>query len=344
MDAGAASSPLAARVLRALRPHPHRGDVVAAGALPLVVAVLLLEVRFDGHWARGVLLLVALVPGAVVFGMGLAAELEEPEDGPRAYQSVLLLGGLALVLVSLLRLAQVLGVDSPVSAAGTVFWVFGSFAALAALPAWWLRSSLSLLLQLIAIAIAVLAFADWAFDAGPTARRWVLLVLVLVFLLGHLVQRERRRAHAVQFANAAGLAVVAIGAPTASIAALAVVLGAADGFFALQAASAWWELVLLAAGFGLIAYAGVDGERGPGYLGVVILLEFVVGASPYDSMLWWPLILLAMAATMLAVGLRPRRELPPEPEMPPADPPRGIASERPRPSVVPPADDDQGLR
>jgi len=334
MDAGAASSPLAARMLRALRPHPHRGDIVAAGALPLVVAVLLVQVRFDGHWARGVLLLVALVPAAVVFGMGLAAEVEEPEDGPRAYQSVLLLGGLALALATLLRLAQVLGVDSPLKAAGTLVWVSGAVAALAAVPAWWLRSSLSLLVQLVAIAIAVLAFVHRAFDAGTTAQRWMLFGLMLAFLLGHLVQRERRREHAVQFANAAGLAVLAIGVSGIGIAFL--VRGGGLG--------AGWELLLAAAGLGLVAYAGVDGERGPGYLGVVILLVFVVLAGRGASLLWWPLLLLAMAATMLAVGLRPRRELPPEPEMPPADPPRGIGSERPRPAVVPPAQDDQGLR
>jgi hypothetical protein len=312
--------------LRAVRPHPHRGDIVAAGALPLVVAFLLVQVRFDGDWASGVLLLLALVPGAFVFGMGLASELEE--DQPRAYQSVLLLGGLALLLVTLLRLAEVLGSDAPLDAAGARTWVFVVFAALAAVPAWWLRSALSLLVQLLATIVAVTSLASWVADAGTTAQRWILFLLALIFLLGHLAQRERRRAHAVQFANAAGVAMLALGVSGGGLP----FIGGGDGL------GGGWELMILAAAFGLVAYAGVDGERGPGYLGVLLLLEFGALAGREASLLWWPLILLAMAATMLAVGLRPRRDLPPEPEMPagPSHPP----PRPPRPHVVGPPGDE----
>ena len=37
-----------------LRPLPHRGDVVAAGAVALAALVALLQVRFDDTWGKGV--------------------------------------------------------------------------------------------------------------------------------------------------------------------------------------------------------------------------------------------------------------------------------------------------
>ena len=37
-----------------LRPLPHRGDVVAAGAVALAALVALLQVRFDDAWGKGV--------------------------------------------------------------------------------------------------------------------------------------------------------------------------------------------------------------------------------------------------------------------------------------------------
>ncbi len=76
--------------------------------------------------------------------------------------------------------------------------------------------------------------------------------------------------------------------------------------------------MLLAAGLGLVAYAGVDREAGPGYLGAAILLLFtlLVGMpGEGGASLWfWPLVLLAIGGAMIAAGLRPRRELPPEPD------------------------------
>ena len=37
-----------------LRPLPHRGDVVAAGAVALAALVALLQVRFDDAWGKGI--------------------------------------------------------------------------------------------------------------------------------------------------------------------------------------------------------------------------------------------------------------------------------------------------
>jgi hypothetical protein len=67
----------------------------------------------------------------------------------------------------------------------------------------------------------------------------------------------------------------------------------------------------------VIAYAGADGEPGPAYFGVVLLAEFalLIGTSPSSrgSLVGWPLFLLVIGLGGLAIGMRPRRELPPPP-------------------------------
>jgi hypothetical protein len=76
-----------------------------------------------------------------------------------------------------------------------------------------------------------------------------------------------------------------------------------------------WELVVLAAGCGLIAYGAVDRAPGPAYLGVANLAAFAVavGQSAEQTLLYWPLIVLALGLGAMGAGLRPRRPLPPEP-------------------------------
>ena len=40
------------RGLAYIRPHRHRGDLIAAGAVPFTVAILMLNVRMDGRWGE----------------------------------------------------------------------------------------------------------------------------------------------------------------------------------------------------------------------------------------------------------------------------------------------------
>jgi peptidoglycan/LPS O-acetylase OafA/YrhL len=110
----------------------------------------------------------------------------------------------------------------------------------------------------------------------------------------------------VQLVNAAGLAALGI---AATYAAELVLLGRA-------ADPAWgWELLLLAAGCGLIAYASVDRERGPAVLGVLTLAAFVALAATGDATpAGWPLALAVPTVVMLAIGLRPTTPAPPPPD------------------------------
>jgi hypothetical protein len=296
----------------ALTPHPHRGDLIAAGAVPLTVGVVLVNTRLDAQWGTGIFLVLTALACGLVLGMGVLAPLED--ERPRAYQQVLLLAGLVLLLIALMRLAQVLGVDDPLSSSGSASWIFGTLALVAA----WLvearRSAVCMLVSALAALVTTLSLIDWVFDPeGPTTGRWVLLMLAVAFTLAALGQRAARPREAVYLIDAAGVAILLLGLTFvgALITALTF-LGAPGG-----APGGGWKLILVAAGFGLVAYAAVDREPGPAYIGALILLLFVglVGIPGEDgaSLWFWPLAMLLVGGAAIAAGLRPRRPLPPEP-------------------------------
>lgn len=309
-----------APVVAALTPHPHRGDLIAAGAVPLALGVLLVNARFDAAWANGILLVLTALACALVLGMGLLSPLEG--ERPRSYQQVLLLAGLLLGFVALLRFAQVLGADDPLGAAGSRVWVFTVVAVGAGWIARMRRSAICALVAALAGLAAVLAFVDWAFDPeGPGTTRWVLLALAIGFTLAALARRDRARRESVYLIDAAGVAILLLGLTF---------VGALFGILTLlgvpgEAPGGGWKLVLLGGGLGLVAYAGVDREPGPAYLGTAILLLFVglVGIPGADgaSLWFWPLVLLLLGAVAVAAGLRPRQPLPPEPAPPGRDGP-----------------------
>ncbi|HEX4805147.1 MAG TPA: hypothetical protein VFU94_04535, partial [Conexibacter sp.] len=311
---------LAGRGIAALTPHPHRGDLVAAGALPLALGVVLVNVRFAGQWGNGILLVLTALACALVLGMGMLA----PSEGerPRAYQQVLLLSGLLLGFVALLRLAHLLGAGSPLTAAGSRLWIFLVVTLGAAWVAHARRSAICALVAALAGIVAAVSFVTWAFaPSGPATYRWVLLALAVALVLGALARREAQRRQSVYLVEAAGVAILALGVTFLGAAVVAFTPLPAAGLHFLGIPTGvpggGWKLVLLAAGLGLVAYAGVDGEPGPAYLGALILGVFVALAGipgVAGASLWfWPLVLVLLGGAAIAAGLRPRRELPPEP-------------------------------
>lgn len=302
-----------------VRPHPHRGDLIAAGALPLTVALLLVNVRFDGRWGTGVTLVVTALGCALVLAMGVLAPLEG--ERPRPYQLVLQLSGLALLLVALMRLAQAFGVERPLDADGSAFWILAVLTGAAAWLARERRSAIGALVAGVAGSLALVAFVEWVFSPeGPGTARWILLLAALIAIAGALVLRDRRRRESVYLIDAAGVAVLMIGVTFV----LDLVVGAQLGPFGrlveTPSPGAGWKLLLVAAGCGLIAYGGVDREPGPAWIGALVLLLFVAlvgrpGAGG-PNLWFWPLALLLLGAALIAIGLRPRRPLPPEPTPP----------------------------
>ena len=305
-----------------LRPPPHRGPLIAAGAVVLAVGIVLEELRLRAELPVGVHLAICAVAAAVILGIGLQA----PTEGgrPPAYQSVLLVTGLLLLYLALLRLADVLGAEFWTGGdtivwgnlpPGTMTWTSLLLAAAAGWAALSRRSAVCLLIAALAAGFALLAALAWIFGAdsqGP--YRFLLLVLAIGLVLGSLVLRGSEPRHAEQLINAAGVAILVI--PLVALAAGALQLLSLFGGTPDRLLPDFWELVVLAAGCGLVAYGAVDRAPGAAYLGVANLAAFivVVAISPDQTLLWWPLLLILLGLGALFAGLRPRSPLPPEPD------------------------------
>jgi hypothetical protein len=289
-----------------LRPLPHRGDVVAAGAVALAALVLLLQLRFNGLWSEGVHLAYAAAAVGFVGALALRAPREGPE--PRPYESALLASTLALAVPALTRLAQALGSDG-LNSSGTVAWVGGVLAVLGFGLAAARASALCVLLGAVALGVGLLGAVQWLFEPRtPQAMRWVLLALASGFALATVAQRDRRPRHAVALADAGGLAALAL--------AVSLVIGGIlnFGFAPMRGAGTGWELFLYACGFGLCAYSAVDRASGPGWIGAAVLAVTTVAAAGSEpTLLGWPLVLAVAAGALLVIGLRPSRPLPPAP-------------------------------
>jgi hypothetical protein len=288
-----------------LRPLPHRGDVVAAGAVALAALVALLQLRFDHVWGDGVHLVYAAGATAFVAALALQSPREGPE--PRAYQSALSATTFALAIPTLGRLAQVLGSDG-LDSSGTVAWVGGLLAALGLGLAVARGSAVCLLLGALSVVIALICLVDWAFSpSGATAFRWLLATLTALFALATVALRDSAPVRAVAVADAGGVAALALGL-TFAIDQIVAVDASGPG------AGAGWELFLYAAGFGLCAYSAVDRAPGPGWIGAAVLVvTTLVAAGGKATLIGWPLVLGAGAGALLVVGLRPSRPLPPAP-------------------------------
>jgi hypothetical protein len=303
-------------VLALLTPKPFRGDVIAAGVVVLVTLVWTLVARFDHVWGAGVHLAYCAVALAFVGAMAARAPMEG--DAPRAYQSILYVATVALWAAVVGELARVLGADDLVSSSRDIAAETAAIALVAFAFATRRNSAVCTLIGAVAGGIAVLAAIEWAFDpSGSNAFRWILLAETVVFGLAAVGQRDRRPRHGVALIDAAGLAVLAI-----ALSFVVVGVFSEDGDVP---GVAWgWELLIVAAGFGLIAYSSVDRQSGPAYLGVLNLLLFTSLTSTgieRATLVGWPIALAAAAAFLLAVGLRPTTPAPPPPDIDAPEPP-----------------------
>ncbi|HEX4673019.1 MAG TPA: hypothetical protein VH279_12170 [Solirubrobacteraceae bacterium] len=308
-------------VLKRLRPAPYRGDITAAGAIPLALSAIVIDLRMV-QWSVGVRLAVVGLIALLILTMGWLTPLDGP--APTQYHSMLLIAGLLPLLLALQLLAEVLGAGSfPFIGSGRLAWTFGAEAAVAAICARRANSAACTLIAALAGAVAVASAASWIFGGGLDTVRLVLFLVSLCFAAGAVRLRDGQRRHAVALVNAAGLAALTLAATYvfAFAAGFQVTSSTYTGFqsfsFGLASAPVGWELYLLAIGFGLIGYAGSDREPGPAYIGVLVLLSFALMAgSKHGTLIGWPLVLLALGVVGLVIGLRPSTPAPPPPPAP----------------------------
>lgn len=305
-------------MLALLTPKPFRGDVIAAGVVVLATLVWTLVARFDHVWGPGVHLAYCAVACAFVGAMAVRAPMEG--EAPRAYQSVLYVATVALWVPAVAELARVLGADDPLSASGEIAGEAAAVALLAFAFATRRNSAVCTLIGAVAAGLAVLAAVDWIFDPFDALAtfRWILLAEMVAFGIAAIGQRDRRLRHGVALIDAAGLAVVAIGLSFSAVGLLNENGGDPPGV-------AWgWELLMVAAGFGLIAYSSVDRQPGPAYLGILSLMLFTSLTSTgieSATLVGWPIALAIAAGFLLIVGLRPTTPAPPPPDIDAPEPP-----------------------
>lgn len=298
-------------VLERLRPAPYRGDVTAAGAIPLALSTIVIDLRMT-QWSVGARLAVVALIALLILTMGWLTPLDGP--APTQYHSMLLIAGLLPLLLALQLLAEALGSERPPGAGGQM-WTFGVEAAVAGIAARRANSATCTLIAALAGAVAVEALVAWVFQpSGPATARVFLVLLTLAFAGGAVRLRDTRRRHAVALVDAAGLLTLALA--VSYLLELIAVVGAPFGSHSAGAPFGW-KLFIVAMGFGMVAYAGADREPGPAYIGLVLLLAFalLVGIPTINgaSLIGWPLFLLALGVVGLVIGLRPSTPAPPPP-------------------------------
>jgi hypothetical protein len=290
-----------------LRVDPSRGPLAAGGLLVLALAAFLIGTRFDGDWSDGALLLVSGLPALLAIAVSVLA----PEDPlpPAPWLSAVLVTAFLLTVTALSDLAEVLGAEDGVSASGTLTWVGFLATSLAAYFAWSRNSAVCGLLAGVTGTITLLAFVDWVFGLDDPLKtfRWLLLVAAAALVAASVAVGAARERHGVALVNAAGLAVFGLALTFAAEALVAAIGTAFTGGSADTTAGWGWELVILAGGLGLLAYAVLRREPGPGYLAVANLLAFtLISAQTEDgpSLLGWPLVLLLASLGLLVTALR----------------------------------------
>jgi hypothetical protein len=272
--------------------------------VPWALGFGVIAVRMPDAWSPWVLTLVLAAGAALPLALGLLATVD---PGPPV--AALLLAGLALALLAIARLTDALGAGGAFGSAGAAFGGLAAFAVLAGLAR--RRSGVPILTLVTALGAgaAALAFVQWAFSPDtPTAFRWVLLLLAVVYLGAHAQVREHSHRDGVLLLDASGAAMLAL-ALSLEAPPLGLLFAHADF------GGTWWHLVILLGGFGLCAFSAVEREPGPGFLGVAVLGLFVLSLGG-AGLLWWPLILILGGGLAIGMGLRPARPLPPEPTPP----------------------------
>lgn len=290
---------------------PFRGDQVAAGVVVLGLLVVLLNVRMTA-WSSGVHLAYTLAAAGGCAVLGFPVRRPAGQRGPRAWETTILVVCWLLSAVSVGRVVDLVADDPGAGAATVVLVLLGALGLAIALRG----AGTGSLLAALGFGGAVLAFADVVADPSTDAYRVLLLLELVGFVFLAVAHRDRRPHHAAQLANAAALAALGI-AVIGLVELVPLLLGGgsfSDGNDAFPQWPGWgWDLVLLVAGFGAIAFGAVDRHRGPVLLGALVLAGFVA-STPDGDLLGWPLVLAVAAGFLLVVGLRPSRELPPPPD------------------------------
>ena len=316
---------------QAIQPDARGDWLRMLGGVLFALGAVVLFARKGDDWAAFPLLIAVALPCAIVFGLGALGALAGGEVA--RWHAVLMVTGVLLSVLAFGQLWDTVGVNTDTSGFG--FLIFACVAGLAAFASFGVGAAYQALLAAVAGIGAWVFFFDMILDEpGATAFRWLMLLLCLVYAGLAFALRDREAPQAPEFVTAAGIAAVSVGL-IGVLAGAGPVLGTlffggtpAEG----EGQSFIWDLWLLLASLGLVAYGAVARARGPAYVGFVGLLAFVIlqgaevsalieGEEPDGSFVGWPLILLLVGAAGLAAGAMGRRPPPAGARVPAGTPP-----------------------
>ncbi len=293
-------------------PQDSRAAALAPAAVALTLLVVMVQIRMDGPWSEGVLVLVALIAAVPVFALALAAPREA-----RAERTALVVCALLLAGLTIARLGHALAGDDYLDGGGTFSWMLALFTALSGFVYSRTRAVVAVLITALAAVALVLELVNWIFGAEDIDVFRVLLAVAFAALFAAGVATAGR---------VATLLVAAAGIVAVSgfyVIGLGLLFGATAGL-------GWgWELIALLEGAALAAYAATRLEPGPAYLAFFLLLLFAATAAftgdavsggvivdgeeippPGDgpSLIGWPLALAVVTVAAAAWGLRRARD------------------------------------
>jgi hypothetical protein len=276
-----------------------RGRFLGLASVLLGVFVFVLLARND-DWSAFVDLLLFGIPAAAVIAP--AYLIPAGDSPPAGWLSAMLVVGFFLTAGMWVSLADLLGANTDDLHASTVTWISILLAAEFAYLALRRNSAVCTLLAAAAAVVAVVAAVEWIFTPdGVSTFRYVFVVLGLLLVAAGVTLYGDRGRHGTVLTVAGGLVI------------LALALSFAQDFFNPFAGgeggtggAGWgWELIVLAFGLGLAAFAAYTREPGPGYTAAILLVAFVaITTVGEDAFVGWPLVVLLLFGAALAGFLR----------------------------------------
>jgi hypothetical protein len=322
------------------------------GGLLFASGGIVLDIRKSATWGPGGRMLAVLIPAVVLYGLALDVLGERKSSGvalgdAEPWQSVLMVFAVILNVIWLTLFFHWVHAHGAL----VTFAVFLLTGLSAAYAAWRANVRFAGFLGALSLLVAWLALWDKILNhpSGAT-NRWLLIIVGVIFVAGSVWLARRGRRESSEVITVAGIAGV---------------LGASLGVFVTfaelglsQFSSAGsvtpslgglnarqhliWDLLLLLIVLALISYGARSRVRGPGYVGAIGLLIFLIsvgdqlsvrlsGGSPSGSVVGWPLVLLLVGAAALALGFFATR-----PVGAAGQSPLNEASQPPPPSAGPP--------
>jgi hypothetical protein len=289
---------------------------LALGGVMIAAAVVMIEIRFFDDWSKGANAALTLGAFALLFGTAMLVPRLDP---PATHQSALLLSGLAVFALALVHIARLLGANDSDETAGSILWTALALSAVAWFAALRFHSAACALVGTLVLGVGTIALIEELFSPDdPQIFRWIIAGFTAAYLAGAVLLR-RRSPHrfAPQMVNAAAATLIVFGYGS-------IFTFDDEGEFDGFGLDRGWEAYLIGGSLLVVAYAVLERERGPGFLGALSLLISVsLVAGEKETLLIWPLALLVLGAAGLLAGLRQVRRV----AAGPADPGVGPAAD-----------------